>query len=374
MKKVYLFFAFLLQNSGKKITFAFVIELDRHIEILLLSNDCVIVPNFGGFMVHHVDACYDEEEKLFFPPSRTLGFNPQLTMNDSLLVQSYIATYDISYPDALKAIEKDVNELRQHIDHDGHYDIIGIGKLVLNSTGSIVFEPCEAGILTTELYGLSSFEISRRQVLPQPGLSTDAITVETKAVNVTSNDEHTEEEHYLVASTIDDEHTSTYSIKVWRNIAAACVAILCFFLASTPLDNHDSTLVKSKIDTHLLDQIIPKEMIGNLHSAKFTRTEKQPATQRKITARDTSSVVCKYTGSQYFTIVLASHVTKKNASVFIHQLHHKGFPLASLYTKNKVNRVIYGKYASMNKAYNALCQLHHHDDFSEAWILKLRID
>ncbi|MQO83477.1 SPOR domain-containing protein, partial [Prevotella copri] len=34
-------------------------RLERHIEILLLSNDCVIVPGFGGFMAHHVDARYD---------------------------------------------------------------------------------------------------------------------------------------------------------------------------------------------------------------------------------------------------------------------------------------------------------------------------
>lgn len=60
------------------------IELDRHIEILLLSNDCVIVPDFGGFMAHHVDARYDEADGTFLPPLRTLGFNPQLKMNDSL--------------------------------------------------------------------------------------------------------------------------------------------------------------------------------------------------------------------------------------------------------------------------------------------------
>ena len=38
--------------SEKITTFANVNRLERHIEILLLSNDCVIVPGFGGFMVH----------------------------------------------------------------------------------------------------------------------------------------------------------------------------------------------------------------------------------------------------------------------------------------------------------------------------------
>ena len=70
--------------------FAHVIELERHIEILLLSNDCVIVPNLGGFVAHNIEARYQEQEQLFLPPLRTLGFNPQLTINDSLLVQSYI--------------------------------------------------------------------------------------------------------------------------------------------------------------------------------------------------------------------------------------------------------------------------------------------
>ena len=62
------------------------IELERHIEILLLNNDCVIVPGLGGFVAHHVDACYDDVENRFFPPMRTVGFNPKLDMNDSLLI------------------------------------------------------------------------------------------------------------------------------------------------------------------------------------------------------------------------------------------------------------------------------------------------
>ena len=32
------------------------IELARHIEILLLENDCVIIPDFGGFIAHYQPA------------------------------------------------------------------------------------------------------------------------------------------------------------------------------------------------------------------------------------------------------------------------------------------------------------------------------
>ena len=124
------------------------IELERHIEILLLSNDCVIVPNFGGFMAHHVEARYDDKDGSFLPPQRTLGFNPQLVLNDSLLAQSYIEAYDISYPEAIRRINDEVRELRQHIENKGFYEFNDLGVISINDDGKYEFEPCEAGILT----------------------------------------------------------------------------------------------------------------------------------------------------------------------------------------------------------------------------------
>ena len=38
------------------------IELARHIEILLLENDCVIIPDFGVFIAHYQPARYIKEE------------------------------------------------------------------------------------------------------------------------------------------------------------------------------------------------------------------------------------------------------------------------------------------------------------------------
>ena len=135
------------------------IEMDRHIEILLLNNDCVIVPGYGGFMAHHVDARRDETDGSILPPMRTIGFNQKLTINDSLLAKSYVEAYDISYPDAMRRIEDEVRELRQRIDIDGQYEFRDLGVINLNKDGHYEFTPCPAGILTPELYGLSPVDI-----------------------------------------------------------------------------------------------------------------------------------------------------------------------------------------------------------------------
>ncbi|MCD7899246.1 MAG: hypothetical protein LUH22_05025 [Bacteroides sp.] len=42
------------------------IDLARHIELLLLENDCVILPGFGGFVTHNASARWCKEERVFF--------------------------------------------------------------------------------------------------------------------------------------------------------------------------------------------------------------------------------------------------------------------------------------------------------------------
>ena len=91
------------------------IELSRHIESLLLDNDCVIVPDLGGFIAHYQPARYEEDEGVFMPPYRSVGFNPQLMMNDGLLVQSYMQAHHTDYPDAVREIAQGVDTLKNKL-------------------------------------------------------------------------------------------------------------------------------------------------------------------------------------------------------------------------------------------------------------------
>ena len=61
---------------------------------------------------------------MFLPPYRTLGFNAQLKMNDSLLAQSYVDAYDLSYPEALRQIENEVDEIYQTLDEEGLFELM----------------------------------------------------------------------------------------------------------------------------------------------------------------------------------------------------------------------------------------------------------
>jgi len=137
------------------------IELSKHIECLLLRHNCVIVPGLGGFVTQYVPARYVAEEELFFPPFRSVGFNPRLTLNDGLLVQSYMQAYDTSYPETQHIVENAVAEVRAELQERGSFTFNGIGTLSLDAAGNYDFVPCEAGVLSLRAQLLYSQGVGR---------------------------------------------------------------------------------------------------------------------------------------------------------------------------------------------------------------------
>jgi len=384
-----------------------VIEINRHIEILLLSNDCVIVPGFGGFMAHHVDARYDGTDNMFLPPLRTVGFNPQLTMNDSLLVLSYVETYDMSYPEALRRIEDEVAEIRQTLENEGKYEVDNVGILSLNEDGNIEFEPHEAGILTPDFYGLGGFDMmpvaqltagEEANANKAATSKTAAPTTESKPnanlvempVKPTQKEKEATVNNSVFINDDEEEETSAEFISIrksWlRNLAAACIAIIAFFTISTPLGA--PTMQKSQIDTGMLNRIMPKEidqmkkakeLVINGDGTKLMETSENAAqnsgSSSQIagnTAQNANQDTELSLPSTYYSIVLASRVTKHNAANYAERLQGKGFKQARvLITENNV-KVIYGTYNSESEAHAALKNLRGNEAFADGWITKVK--
>ena len=64
------------------------LRIITHIERLLLTHDCVILPKFGGFVLQTLPATYQEEEHLFRPMRKEVMFNVTLQHTDGLLSES----------------------------------------------------------------------------------------------------------------------------------------------------------------------------------------------------------------------------------------------------------------------------------------------
>ncbi len=358
------------------------IELGRHIEALLLDNDCVIVPDFGGFVAHHVCARYDEEDRSWLPPMRTLGFNPQLRINDSLLAQSYVSIYDISYPEALRRIEDEVEELKRQLSNKGHYSLDNIGTLSINDESNYDFEPCEGGILTPDVYGLGCCEFftlkdTRNAKPTTPDYLSVASEKSTKEPKETL-EEKEEKPTDLLEFTDEGEPSDIRTIHIrmsWvRNTIAAAAAIIAFFVMATPIANSDlRTRTMSHLQNNLLYKLIPQDTNMAPASPVVDTIPTQVASAQRTTAADTLATAktpSAATTSTSFCIVFASHVKMSNAEEYVEELKKRGYDDAAVYVHNKVVRVVYGSYDTENEAYRQLKKLNSKEEFSQAWVYK----
>lgn len=348
------------------LNFANVIELSRHIEILLLDNDCVIVPGFGGFMAHYVSAVYDQADGSFLPPKRTVGFNPKLTINDSLLTQSYVEAYDISYPDACKRIEEEVRELKGHLENEGFYELTDIGTLRVNSDGNYEFSPCEAGILTPSLYGLGSFELKTLSSADNDVRQTkDEVAEEKPATTTTLSDVEA-----IEAAEVKRNQHDARMIALWRNVSVACIALIVFLLLPTRLSNGQG-LIESRVNTDLLQPILPQQKTYG--ETAVGETVRKANVKALISQARRDSVVRHPRVTQdVYTIVLASHVSKVNAEDYVKKLHQRGLDSAAVLSLQGSRKVVYGHYPTAQKAQEIRNQLASHDEFAQGWVMKIK--
>ena len=358
------------------------IELAQHIETLLLENDCVIVPGFGGFVAHYSPATRVKEENIFLPPTRTIGFNPQLKLNDGVLVQSYMSAYDTSFADASRIVEKEVNEFIGLLHEEGKAHLDNIGEIQSNIYGNYEFVPYDYKITTPSLYGLDSFEIHELSALQQ--------------------------KEKVLIPTYPEKEKKTFEISInrayLRNAAAMIAAIVLFFAFSTPVENTD-------VQKNNYAQLLPAELFEQIEkqsvaitpvyvkndaaqqakkfsassastktsSAKKHTTDKaktsKPIAVREVkvvkqeTAAPAPAVKSQESANHPFHIIVAGGISLKDAEAIATQLKSKGFADAkALNTDDKV-RVSISSFNNRDEATKQLLELRKNETYKNAWLL-----
>ena len=358
------------------------IELAQHIETLLLENDCVIVPGFGGFVAHYSPATRVKEENIFLPPTRTIGFNPQLKLNDGVLVQSYMSAYDTSFADASRIVEKEVNEFIGLLHEEGKAHLDNIGEIQSNIYGNYEFVPYDYKITTPSLYGLDSFEIHELSALQQ--------------------------KEKVLVPTYQEKEKKTFEISInrayLRNAAAMIAAIVLVFAFSTPVENTDvqknnyAQLLPSELFEQIEKQSVAvtpvyvkndaaqqakklsassastKTSSAKKHTTDKARTSKPIAVRevevvKQETATPAPAVKSQESANHPFHIIVAGGISLKDAEVIANQLKSKGFADAkALNTDGKV-RVSISSFNNRDEATKQLLELRKNETYKNAWLL-----
>lgn len=144
-------------------------ELITHLEFLLHTHDCVIVPHFGGFILN-VTPIRKDDETTFEAPTCELVFNQELTYNDGLLVESFMKTAGVSFEVAYDHVEAGVKELKRALQESNMLEFGNLGTLQMNEEKRYIFTP--KTFVRPEFYGLTTVAlqplIHLRAVAPCP--------------------------------------------------------------------------------------------------------------------------------------------------------------------------------------------------------------
>ncbi|MFR0828623.1 MULTISPECIES: HU domain-containing protein [Bacteroides] len=376
------------------------IELAQHIEALLLENDCVIVPGLGGFVAHYAPATRVEEENIFLPPTRIIGFNPQLKMNDGLLVQSYMSVYGTNFSDATKIVEREVDELIAALHEEGKVDLPNVGEVRYTIYDTFDFAPYDNKITTPYLYGLDAFEMQELSALEKPKTEKDTFS--------------------LVPATTPKEKR-TFAVRFNRayltNAAAVAAVIILSFFFSTPIENTE--VIEENYATLLPDELFEKiekqslaitPIVLKQNTPARKTANKQTGTQKKVVApvavrevkvakeptvstetkakEQASHSVATTTDApkqnvqpaaakpvvaapkRPYHIIIASVGTEKDAEAMAAQLVAKGFSGAKAIVGDGKMRVSIESCGTEVEAYQALARIRENETYKNAWVLK----
>jgi len=132
-------------------------KIDQYIAELLESHDCVIVPDFGGFVGNYAPATIHPINHRFDPPFRKISFNKLLTHNDGLLAAYAARMEQKKYEEAVSLLKDYVVVLKDELNQSKKLRFDRIGVLHKRSDGSFQFEQLKESSFFGDGFGLEKF-------------------------------------------------------------------------------------------------------------------------------------------------------------------------------------------------------------------------
>ena len=132
-------------------------DISKYISELLYEYDCVIIPNFGGFLTKYSSSKINPVNNYFFPPSKIIVFNANIKNNDGLVANYISNTKNISFVQANEQIQIFVKELNKELKDGKHIELPKIGTLYLDIENNLQFAPDTSVNYLNDSFGLTSF-------------------------------------------------------------------------------------------------------------------------------------------------------------------------------------------------------------------------
>ena len=213
---------------------------------LLLRNNCVIVPSFGGFVAKQTSATIDYKNGVMLPPRKSVLFNRQLVNNDGLLISEFAITNKVIYPTAEENVLGRVSDWNEKLRNGERVTLDRVGYLFYDQEKNICFEQDRFFNLLLESYGLGKVHFvteedikitqhasiiaaqqieNTKEVISEPSFKLVSMPIIEEAPVVVTENEFVLIEHPEVKK----------ASNVWKYIAAAVLIPVGFYSFWLPM-------------------------------------------------------------------------------------------------------------------------------------------
>jgi hypothetical protein len=325
-----------------------------HIERLLLTNDCVIIPEFGGFVLHPCPATYLSEVHKFCPPGKSIVFNSTLVHYDKLLSESYIQMYGMTVEEAHISLRKDIEELRQLLDKDGAVNFEKAGFLRKDDDGKLFFEvERNTSFVALRPYGLFSFHLPPVVQNRQKTETAQIIKLETKPKRVV----------YMPLKR---------AMLLGAGVSAAALAL--FLLVSIPVNNvgrssYSAGLIPSGITSKVeIGETGEIEKAGEIGEEGETVETVKVVEQETVAETKPAIKATEATTQRIYYAIIGSFKSETQANQFIKQINMPELINMGIVINDERVRVYADKYNNRDEAQNYILRLRENVKLKDTWL------
>jgi nucleoid DNA-binding protein len=330
------------------------VKITEHISELLYAHDCVIVPDFGGFVCNHSPARLNSVNHVFYPPTKKIMFNKKLNKNDGLLANRISGELRIDFEAANKKIAEFVLSCQQVLKKGNKLQFPNIGTFHYDNENNIQFEPD-----ANANYLVSSFGLSHVQLSPvrKENLNTKR---ERKFADRHQSDSKQKRVLYK-RILIPVLGGVILFFSIWIPVKTNVLNIANFNYSSlNPFGKNASTLKTVELKE------IPETKKADSAVSMDEAIKKEMASKYEINEETMADVE----GRKKFYIIGGSFQEIKNANTFSSRLKRKGFkPEVVENNETGMYRVSYNSFNTREEAIDVLAQIKDKQNVS-AWILE----
>lgn len=317
-------------------------KLDKNISDLLFRYDCVIVPDFGGFIANYKPAKINSRTNTFSPPSKQISFNSNLVVNDGLLANQIAQNFKVSYNEALDSIEKCVQAYRIDLNSGKRVVVDKIGVLYLDSNKKVLFEPLNTVNYLADAFGLEKFHFPLAQA------------EEEKVISIQPKKRFIHPGRVAAAIIIPLFIAGTwfaYQAGVGSQYGNLQFSSLGF---NTPAAIYDvrKPVVISENNTETVDDAFV-------------------AIESKINEKPINNIVEVPKAENKWFVIGGCFSEKSNANKFFKKLKRKGYDAVAIENYKSLEAIAYGGFAEENEARKFLVTVHSRGNKS-AWLLRMK--